>query len=42
VVELLTSLARREKTTVVLVTHSADVAAAADRRIGLVDGRIYS
>jgi predicted ABC-type transport system involved in lysophospholipase L1 biosynthesis ATPase subunit len=27
---------------VVLVTHSADVAAAADRRIGLVDGRIHS
>lgn len=42
VVDLLTSLARREKTTVVLVTHSADVAAAADRRIGLVDGRIQS
>ena len=40
VVDLLTSLARREKTTVVLVTHSEEVAQAADRRIRLVDGRI--
>jgi ABC-type lipoprotein export system ATPase subunit len=40
VVELLTSLARREKTTVILVTHSEEVAQAADRRIRLVDGRI--
>ncbi len=42
VVELLTSLARREKTTVILVTHSEEVAQAADRRIRLVDGRIQS
>jgi len=42
VVDLLTSLARREKTTVVLVTHSEEVAKAADRRIRLVDGRIQS
>jgi ABC-type lipoprotein export system ATPase subunit len=42
VVDLLTSLARREKTTVVLVTHSEEVAKAADRRIHLVDGRIRS
>ena len=42
VVDLLTSLARREKTTVVLVTHSEEVAQAADRRIRLVDGRIQS
>lgn len=40
VVTLLTDLARREKTTVVLVTHSESVAAAADRRIALVDGHI--
>ena len=42
VVDLLTSLARQEKTTVVLVTHSEEVAKAADRRIHLVDGRIRS
>ena len=42
VVDLLTSLSRREKTTVILVTHSEDVAQAADRRIRLVDGRIQS
>ena len=42
VVDLLTSLSRREKTTVVLVTHSEEVAKAADRRIRLVDGRIQS
>jgi len=40
VIQLLTQLARREKTTVVLVTHSELIAAAADRRIALVDGRI--
>lgn len=40
VVTLLTDLARHEKTTVVLVTHSESVAAAADRRIALVDGHI--
>ena len=42
VVDLLTSLSRREKTTVVLVTHSEEVARAADRRIRLVDGRLQS
>jgi len=40
VIQLLTQLARHEKTTVVLVTHSELIAAAADRRITLVDGRI--
>jgi ABC-type lipoprotein export system ATPase subunit len=40
VIQLLTQLARHEKTTVVLVTHSEFIAAAADRRIALVDGRI--
>lgn len=40
VIQLLTQLARSEKTTVVLVTHSELVAASADRRIALVDGRI--
>ncbi|NCW27063.1 MAG: ABC transporter ATP-binding protein [Verrucomicrobia bacterium] len=42
VVELITRLARQQKTTVVLVTHSQEVAASADRRIALVDGRIHS
>jgi len=42
IVELITRLARQEKTTVVLVTHSPKVAASADRRIALVDGRIHS
>ncbi|NBQ56302.1 MAG: ABC transporter ATP-binding protein [Verrucomicrobia bacterium] len=42
VIELITRLARQQKTTVVLVTHSPEVAAAADRRIALVDGRIHS
>ena len=40
VIQLLTQLARHEKTTVVLVTHSELIAGAADRRIALVDGRI--
>ena len=40
VIQILTQLARHEKTTVVLVTHSELIAAAADRRIALVDGRI--
>ena len=40
VIQLLTQLARHEKTTVVLVTHSELIATAADRRIALVDGRI--
>ncbi|MCI0432949.1 MAG: hypothetical protein L0271_04770, partial [Gemmatimonadetes bacterium] len=38
VLELLMSLNRREKTTLVLVTHDADLAAHADRRITLRDG----
>jgi len=42
VIDLLNRLARQQKTTVVLVTHSPDVAASADRRIALVDGRIHS
>ncbi|MCX6935055.1 MAG: ABC transporter ATP-binding protein [Verrucomicrobia bacterium] len=42
VIDLITSLARQEKTTVVIVTHSEKVAAAASRRISLVDGRIQS
>lgn len=42
VIQLLTQLARQEKTTVVLVTHSQTVATSADRRIALVDGRIQS
>ena len=42
VIQLLTQLARHEKTTVVLVTHSELIAAAADRRIRLVDGRLQS
>ena len=42
VIELITRLARKEKTTVILVTHSQTVAASADRQIQLVDGRIQS
>ncbi len=42
VIELITRLARKEKTTVLLVTHSQTVAASADRQIQLVDGRIQS
>jgi putative ABC transport system ATP-binding protein len=42
VIELITHLARKEKTTVLLVTHSQSVAATADRQIQLVDGRIQS
>ena len=42
VIDLITQLARREKTTVVLVTHSEEIARTADRRIALVDGRIHS
>lgn len=42
VIELITRLARKEKTTVLLVTHSQSVAATADRQIQLVDGRIQS
>ncbi len=42
VIELITRLARTEKTTVLIVTHSQSVAATADRQIQLVDGRIQS
>ena len=42
VIQLLTQLARHEKTTVVLVTHSETIATSADRRIPLVDGRIQN
>ena len=42
VIELITHLARKEKTTVLLATHSQSVAATADRQIQLVDGRIQS
>jgi putative ABC transport system ATP-binding protein len=40
VLELLTSLVRTSKTTLVLVTHDADVAAKADRIVSMQDGRI--
>jgi putative ABC transport system ATP-binding protein len=40
ILELLTELWRREKTTLVLVTHDPAVAALADRLIHLRDGRI--
>ena len=42
VIDLITHLARKEKTTVVLVTHSEEIARTADRRVALVDGRIHS
>jgi len=38
-VQLLTSLADAD-TTVIVITHNAEVAAAMSRRIHLVDGRI--
>ena len=38
--DVLRGLTRELKTTVVAVTHDAQFAAAADRRIGIVDGRI--
>jgi putative ABC transport system ATP-binding protein len=40
VLELLTELRRREGTTLILVTHDPAVAALADRRIHLRDGRV--
>ncbi len=40
VLELLTALNRRERTTLLLVTHDRELAAHADRRILLRDGRI--
>ena len=42
VLELLTQIARQQLTTLILVTHSAEVAAAASRQIELCDGRIVS
>ncbi len=42
ILELLIDLNRREKTTLVLVTHDPALAAHADRRITLRDGRILS
>ena len=42
VLELLLSLNREEGTTLVLVTHDQALAAHADRRISLLDGRIVS
>ena len=42
VLELLMELNRREKTTLVLVTHDAELAGSADRRVTLRDGRIVS
>ena len=42
VVELLASLVRRRGSTLVLVTHSAEAAAAAERVVTLSDGRVQS
>jgi putative ABC transport system ATP-binding protein len=42
VIELLEQIAREQLTTLILVTHSAEVAAAAARQIELRDGRIIS
>ena len=42
VLELLVALNRREKTTLVLVTHDPQISEQADRRITLRDGRIVS
>jgi putative ABC transport system ATP-binding protein len=40
VLDLLIELNRREQTTLVLVTHDAQLAASADRRITMRDGQI--
>jgi putative ABC transport system ATP-binding protein len=40
VMDLLVDIARQERTTVVLVTHDAQVAAYADRQITVSDGRV--
>jgi putative ABC transport system ATP-binding protein len=40
VLDLLTGLHRRERTTLVLVTHDPEVAALADRQVHLRDGRV--
>jgi putative ABC transport system ATP-binding protein len=42
VIQLLIDVNRRRKTTVVLVTHDAELAALADTRIALRDGRVVS
>jgi putative ABC transport system ATP-binding protein len=42
VMDLMTSVAREEGTTVVLVTHEARVAAYADREVILRDGSVTS
>jgi putative ABC transport system ATP-binding protein len=42
VVALLASLVRRHGATLVMVTHSRDAAAAADRVVTLEDGRVVS
>jgi len=42
VVELLSSLARRRGATLVMVTHSAEAAAVADRVVTLSDGRVVA
>jgi len=42
VIDLLTRMCREQGTTMVLVTHDADLASLADRVITLIDGRIAS
>jgi putative ABC transport system ATP-binding protein len=42
VLELLIALNRQERTTLILVTHDQELAAHADRRIQLLDGRIVA
>ena len=42
VLDLLLRLAREHAATVLIVTHAAEVAAAADRRLRLADGRLYA
>jgi putative ABC transport system ATP-binding protein len=41
VMHLMVALAREEGTTVVLVTHEARVAASADRKILVRDGKVF-
>ncbi|HMW41370.1 MAG TPA: ABC transporter ATP-binding protein [Plasticicumulans sp.] len=42
VLDLLLRLAREHAATVLIVTHAAEVAAAADRRLRLADGRLHA
>jgi putative ABC transport system ATP-binding protein len=42
VLELMTEMNRRRNTTLVLVTHDAEIAAMADRQISLRDGRVIT